>query len=81
MAHGKIYAIGGINGPGLATVEEYDPATNTWASMPSMSTARQGPAAVGLNGGIYAMGGSEGLHLATVELFDPGLLLYVHRKN
>ncbi|MET9801279.1 kelch repeat-containing protein [Streptomyces sp. NPDC006368] len=36
-----VYAVGGTNGGGsLTTVEAYSPATNTWANVPSMPTAR-----------------------------------------
>ena len=33
--NGKIYAIGGYNDYSLSTVEEYDPATDTWATRAS----------------------------------------------
>jgi hypothetical protein len=44
--NGMIYAIGGRTNSGglinLATVEEYNPTTNTWATRTSMPTARTG---------------------------------------
>ena len=48
--NGKIYAIGGYNpdesGHGyLATVEEYDPETDTWTARAPMPTPRYGLAA------------------------------------
>ncbi|HEY7118722.1 MAG TPA: kelch repeat-containing protein, partial [Tepidisphaeraceae bacterium] len=74
--NGKLYAIGGnpASGPGiLATVEEYDPATDTWATRANMPTARAGLAvAAASNGKIYAIGGSVGASVVnTVEEYDP----------
>ena len=91
---GKIYVIGGASThPGstepavhparphrsLATVEEYDPATNTWRARSPMPTARN-HAAVGASGGkIYVIGGRLGAAFITiasnntdiVEEYDP----------
>ncbi|MBI2323167.1 MAG: galactose oxidase, partial [Chloroflexi bacterium] len=74
----KIYAIGGGNyGQGRqATVEEYDPETDTWRARAPMPTARSNLAAVAAaNGKIYAIGGccppGYGPHLTTVEEYDP----------
>ncbi|MFF4430535.1 Kelch repeat-containing protein [Streptomyces sp. NPDC001513] len=44
-----VYVFGGLNGTSdgvteLATVEEYDPASNTWATLPVMQTTRSGHA-------------------------------------
>ncbi len=67
---GKIYAIGG-NG-GAATVEEYDPATDTWTTCAPIPTARLGLAAVtASNGKIYTIGGYDSAESATVEEYDP----------
>ena len=75
-----IYAIGGdhgTNGSDLSTVEEYNPATNTWRTTADMPTPLTQLAAVAANNGkIYAIGGSvttgEGmLGLRTVEEYDP----------
>jgi N-acetylneuraminic acid mutarotase len=68
----KIYAIGGTTGPSpFATVEEYDPATNTWTTKTSMPTGRY-YLAVGVVGSkIYAIGGYSGGYLTTVEEYDP----------
>jgi N-acetylneuraminic acid mutarotase len=76
-ADGRIYAIGGDDNmpgdPAYATVEAYTPATNTWAAVASMPTARTFLAAAAAGDGrIYAMGGTTGLGaMATVEAFDP----------
>jgi len=74
--NGKIYVIGGydFNTYGrLATVEEYDPATNTWALTPkaSMQAPRSGLAAAVVNNKIYAIGGRDESSLTTVEEYDP----------
>lgn len=46
----------------------YDPETNEWSSLPSMSCARRGLALAALGGSIYAVGGWDGKHnLASVE--------------
>jgi N-acetylneuraminic acid mutarotase len=83
---GRIYAIGGNYGTNIGTgnlntVEAYTPATNSWATVASMPTARYGlAAATGLDGRIYAIGGdtaSPGTSpgsgpLTTVEAYTPG---------
>ncbi|MFF3879075.1 Kelch repeat-containing protein [Streptomyces sp. NPDC001978] len=82
-----VYALGGFNGGGPSssnTVEAYSPATNTWAALPSMPTARgtlAGAAApcpadvAGLRGTcVYALGGFNGsspFPLGTVEAYSP----------
>jgi hypothetical protein len=65
----------------MATVEEYDPATNTWTTKAPMPTARESLGlAAASNGKIYAVGGAvmsihgvhfEGHPLATVEEYTP----------
>jgi len=94
VANGKIYVVGGANSlPGvtengihparpinvLATVEEYDPATNTWRARRPMLVPRNhhGVAAVGDK--IYAIGGRVGSafisgtsnNVDLVEMYDP----------
>jgi N-acetylneuraminic acid mutarotase len=78
VSNGKLYAIGGVNSAdgAIATVEEYDPTTDSWASKAPMPTARSGLglAAAG-NGKLYAIGGFglgtvQGA-IATVEEYDP----------
>lgn len=59
---GKIYAIGGyvpgVSGyPGVATVEVYDPATDTWTIAPDMPTGRFGPRTSVVDEKIYVFGG------------------------
>jgi hypothetical protein len=77
-----VYAIGGQNNTGpLSTVEAYSPATNTWATLPSMPTARldlaaaTAPcAAAWYRTCVYALGGgtATGGALSTVEAFGVG---------
>jgi len=77
---GKLYAIGGRGGSAaicapIATVEVYDPATNTWSQAASLNTARGGHAAGTLNGRIQVFGGegestSCGI-IASAEEYDP----------
>lgn len=61
---GKIYAIGGFSGPNrtdpsgyLATVEVYDPSTDTWSSGTDLSVARAGLGAAAVGETLYAIGG------------------------
>ena len=74
---GKIYVIGGVlNGysAALSTVEEYDPASDSWATRAQMQVARYNLASAVLDGKIYAIGGYGGIPLqplAVVEEYDP----------
>lgn len=61
---GKIYVVGGCSSStpaqfynAVATLEVYDPATDTWERLTSMSIPRIGPAVASLNGKIYVFGG------------------------
>lgn len=76
---GKIYAIGGyvpgVGGyPGVAIVEVYDPATDTWTTAPDMPTGRFGPRTSEVDGKIYVIGGMARWITSaygTVEVYDP----------
>jgi len=83
-AGGLLYAIGGLGagtidgvflvpGPVLASMERYDPGTNTWTMRASMAAPRTGLVAGSVNGIIYAAGGADagGTALATLEAYDP----------
>ena len=73
-AGGLVYAIGGDDGDNpLASVEEYDPETDTWSTVASLSTARRFVAAAEANGLVYAIGGQDSgdNQLASVEEYDP----------
>jgi N-acetylneuraminic acid mutarotase len=89
---GKIFAIGGVccglNFPGtdpqfFDTVEAFDPETNIWTPVASMSTARGALAvAVGPDGRIYAIGGFDGKTiLDTAEVFTPDGRTEKKRRN
>lgn len=64
-ANGQLQVVGGENWDGvqgtstlLSNVSEYNPATNSWAALPSLPT----PAAlIGAGCGLYAVGGGTGL--------------------
>ncbi len=82
--NGKIYAIGGycwqegangkLEGVHLASVEEYDPATDTWTSKSDMPAARNGLFTTVLDGKIYAIGGiRNGVVFPIVEVYDPAM--------
>ena len=89
----KIYVIGGVsNIPGsedtglspaspqasVGTVEEYDPATNTWRERSPMPTPRNHTTAAAVNGKVYVIGGRVGAafiglasDISVVEEYDP----------
>jgi N-acetylneuraminic acid mutarotase len=90
----KIYVIGGATTPAgsketavhparphvsVGTVEEYDPATNTWRQRSSMPTPRNHATAGAVNGKIYVIGGRVGAafisagssNVDVVEEYDP----------
>jgi N-acetylneuraminic acid mutarotase len=82
---GKIYVVGGAEATGYgtqldtiyATVECFDPSTETWSSAPPLSSARWELEAAACNGKIYAMGGETQRAggafpgVPTVEVYDP----------
>jgi hypothetical protein len=91
---GTIYVLGGnvcdfgfeCNEVTYATVEAFDPTTQTWSTMPSMSKLRYAlGAASGSDGRIYAVGGSgvdeNGSVSQTAEAFDPAQGAWVSIAN
>ena len=78
VINGKIYAIGGMkvwnqnDDQLLSSAEVYDPATNTWTAIASMSTPRYWFQTEVIDGKIYAIGGggSSGT-LSSAEVYDP----------
>lgn|GEM_PF-1552268 len=77
--NGKIYAIGGFSYDHstmtetcYATVEEYDPISNSWTIKPPMGNARKEAACCVFDGKIYVMGGTNFPTLFnTIDVFDP----------
>src|SRR3989440_3194017 len=88
----KIYVIGGaVTGPGQAavhparphtsvgTVEEYDPASNTWRQRAPMPTPRNHMVAGAINGKAYVASGRVGAafisggssNVGVIEVYDP----------
>lgn len=88
----KMYIIGGaVPGPNqtavhparphtsVGTVEEYDPATNTWRARASMPTPRNHATAGAVNGKAYVIGGRVGAafisggssNIGVIEGYDP----------
>ena len=78
---GVLYVVGGLDSASisdLATVEAYDPVTNTWSTMDPMPAARAMPASAVINGRLYVAGGyiyddngDFGGSVSTLEVFTP----------
>jgi N-acetylneuraminic acid mutarotase len=58
----------------LATLEAYDPTTNSWTPRASMATSRTGLGATAGNGTLYAVGGTHAAvgDEAALEAYSPG---------
>jgi len=76
--NGKIYAFGGISGPGsqpTPSVEEYNPASDAWSFKTIMLTPRWKLTSSVVNGRIYAIGGgatgNQCVPNGIVEEYDP----------
>ena len=67
-----VYAVGGTNGNSdLTTVEAYDPAANTWISLPALAQARSDLGVAIADGRLVAVGGvSAGQALKSVAVLD-----------
>lgn len=88
---GKVYVIGGEDARGqvLASMDRYDPQTDTWETgLPAPGEGRVHAAAVVLDGKIYLLGGREedGEPTDEVEVFDPRMgewtqTASMHRKR
>jgi len=104
VVNGKIYVTGGANSlPGMtengihparphnvvATVEEYDPATNSWKTVRPLLLARNHHAAVGAADKLYVIGGRVGgafissasNNVDLVEMYDPASDLWTPRAR
>jgi hypothetical protein len=74
--NGKLFVVGGSQSSTsiLATVEVYDPSTDSWTARADMPTARKNTAAAVVNGIIYVFGGTQ-IHqngsIRTAEAYDP----------
>lgn len=71
---GQLYVIGGstqASSGATTSAHRYDPATNTWTTLPSMATGRGGPAAAVVGDDIWVAGGMDanGASLASTEVF------------
>ena len=72
---GKVYSVAGLDS-GLTFLDDlfvYDPATDTWDQLASLSVAREKPAAAFVDGLLYVTGGWDinGNPDATLEIYDP----------
>ena len=93
VVNGKIYAIGGGETSGgnysglkaFSTVEEYDPATDTWTTKSEMPTARVGHSASVVDGRIYVIGGSPSCPwcgtILTLEVYEPATDTWTRRGD
>ncbi len=98
VVDGKIYAIGGeidrFGDMGIATVEMYDPKSDTWHRKADMPTARSGVSISVVDGKIYAIGGAKKhkrrigpgwgydiKELATVEMYDPTTDTWIQKAD
>jgi kelch-like protein 1/4/5 len=79
VANGFLYALGGQDAPAnnpaasrFDCVERYDPSTDTWTVIASLSSKRDAVAACLFGDRLVAVGGYDGSHyLRTVEQYDP----------
>jgi len=89
VVNGKIYAIGGgassnTGAKTFSTVEEYDPATDTWTTKSEMPTARGWHSAGVVDGKIYVIGGSPSLWFTpvfTMEVYEPATDSWTQKGN
>ncbi len=84
----RIYAIGGFTGivgegTGIySTMEEYDPATDSWTARTPMQTPRAAFAACAVGGRIYAFAGTPfTTYLSTVEAYDVATDTWEYKAN
>jgi hypothetical protein len=68
----RLYAIGGVSGPALTTLEIFDFRTRRWEQLPDMTKERGGnSAAATADGRVVAFGGEEGAGtIKEVEVYD-----------
>ncbi|VEL35210.1 unnamed protein product [Protopolystoma xenopodis] len=76
---GRLYAVGGHNAPPsqsaalrTASVEVYDPVTDSWTEVAPLSSPRDSIAVCALGGQLYAVGGHNGrIYTDRVDVYDP----------
>jgi len=76
VVNDSIYAIGGIDGDmSLASVECFDPATDSWSTKTDMPTKRSHLGSAVVDDRIYVIGGKKNdagtEYLSTTECYDP----------
>ncbi len=74
MYENTLYTIGGETAQGVSTVvEQYDPQTDSWSSLPPKPTPVADISAITLGGKIYVPGGklSDGMPGDMLEIYDP----------
>ena len=98
VVDGKVFAIGGavekFGERAIATVEMYNPKTDTWERKADMPTARAGAATWVVDGKIYAIGGAKTQKyevgpgwgyshqlLPTIEMYDPVTDTWVQKAD
>ena len=70
---GELVVAGGkdTGGSRLKSAEMYDGSTGEWRALPEMSVARDGCAAVSIEGSVYVVGGFDGhSYLKSAEMYD-----------
>ncbi len=71
---GKIYSVAGVDGSNvLDKAYAYDPATQAWTAVASLSTGREAPQATTTGGKLYVTGGwgATGDPVAKTEIYTP----------
>lgn len=70
---GRIYALGGADGPDVADVEVYSPNDNTWTETTPLPAPRSGlGAGITPDGSVAVIGGYTSHAIATVQVYAPG---------
>jgi len=79
---GRLVVVGGEGNPAAESgvfpqVESYDPATDTWESLPPMPAPRHGMQAVGIGSRLFVPGGADVEAFGATKHFD--VLRFTHR--
>ncbi len=86
MVDGTIYAISGYDGTNRATVEQYDPSSDTWTTKADLPTLRSHLATQVVGGKIYAIGGwdrrdGRDTVLSSVAVYEPATDTWTKRAD